>query len=161
MSTIAERAWLPYLHARPTAQVIRFAPPPDAVSAETSMAAREPNLFPLHEQLNRIGLLQRNWDGYGSARPDQTAIESTRQLIEGAYRSIAPLIGWQNPHASASEDGEIVLEWSHGIKRLTIYVGPHQSTYVKSWGPHLVNEMEDGPLPDDWVVSLWAWLFVG
>jgi hypothetical protein len=82
-------------------------------------------------------------------------------LVDDAYRAIASLIVWQDPHTSASEDGEIVLEWWHGIKRLTVYVGPHQSSYVKSWGPHLVNEMEDGLLPEDWVVSLWAWLFLG
>jgi len=159
MSTIAEPTWLPYLHTRPTARAVRSAPPPNEVSTETSMVAREPNLFPLHEQLNRIGLLRRNWDGYGSSRPDQTAIEKTHQLIETVYKPIATLTGWQSPHVNASEDGEIVLEWWHGTRKLTVYVGPHQTTYVKSWGPNVVNEMEDGPLPEDWVASLWLWLF--
>jgi hypothetical protein len=113
----------------------------------------------LHEQLDRIASLPANWDQHGSARPDQTAVANARQLLEDAYRQIARTTAWQSQHMSASEDGEVALEWWNGIRKLTVYVGRDQSIYVKSWGPHLIDEMEDGVLPDSWISLLWSWLF--
>src|SRR5258708_2281959 len=132
---------------------------PTLVSYELSTAGREPSLFALHEQLDRIASLPANWDGRRSARPNEAAVENARQLLESAYRQIARIMAWQSPYVSSSEEGEIVLEWWNGIRKLTIYVGPEQSTYIKSWGPHLVDEMEDGVLPADWISRLWMWLF--
>jgi hypothetical protein len=132
---------------------------PTPVPYELSSVGRELSLFALHEQLDRIASLPANWDGRRSARPNQAAVENARQLLEDTYRQTARTISWQSPYLSSSEDGEIVLEWWNGIRKLTIYVGPDQSTYIKSWGPHLLDEMEDGVLPADWIPLLWTWLF--
>lgn len=158
----------PLSNNRQTAKVRRFNPPHQA-SDEPSRAAREPALFALHEQLDRIALLPDNWDGHGSARPDPLAVEHARQFLEDTYHQSVVALGqqtqeriaasWQSPHISASEEGEIVFEWWNGTRKLTIYVGPQQLTYIKSWGAHVVNDMEDGVLPGDGIPLLWTWLF--
>jgi hypothetical protein len=108
--------------------------------------------------LDRIASLPSDWDGHGSVRPNSTAIERARQFLEDAYLDTTS-IGWQAPFISASEEGEIVLEWWNGLRKLTIYVGPEHSSYLKSWGPHLVDDMEDGVLAQTWDPGLWSWLF--
>jgi hypothetical protein len=109
--------------------------------------------------IDQIAALPSNWDGHGSASPDPFAIERARQLIEEAFQETAATIGWQAPYISPSEDGEIVFEWWNGGRKLTIYVGPESSTYIKSWGPHVVNDMEDGEIEENWDPALWVWLF--
>lgn len=163
MITIAaEVGWRDYLRrsfgSRPTAKVRHFAPPSNAISGELSRVAKEPTLFALHDQLDRVALLPNDWDGHGSVRPDALAIENSRQFLEEAYRQSEAAEGWQAPHISSSEDGEIVFEWWNGNRKLTVYVGPRERTYIKSWGPHVMNDMDDGALPEDGISSLWTWL---
>jgi hypothetical protein len=69
--------------------------------------------------------------------------------------------GWLNPNITASADGEVVLEWRQGAKRLTIYIGNQSAEYVKSWGPDMTTEMADGSADSTRVrLSLWKW-FMG
>jgi hypothetical protein len=110
-------------------------------------------------QVDRVAALPKNWDGHGSAKPNEHAAERARQLLEDAFRESTATVGWQSPYISASEDGEIVFEWWNGVRKLTIYVGAEQSTFLKSWGPHIVEDMEDGVLTQTWDRSLWVWLF--
>jgi hypothetical protein len=161
MTNVAELDWLQYVQpssgTRPTAIAVSFPLPPDTVSGKSS-AAREPRLFALHDQLNRIATLPTNWDGRRSARPERATVEHARQFLDETFRQTVNTVGWLNPFLSVSEDGEIVFEWWNGIRKLTVYVGQNQCTYVKSWGPHLLNDMDDGELPDNWTSSLWTWL---
>lgn len=105
-----------------------------------------------------MAALPEDWDGHCSARPNEHAVERARQLLEDVFRESTVAVGWQSPYISASEDGEIVFEWWNGVRKLTIYVGVEESTYLKSWGPHIVDEMEDGVLIQSWDPSLWIWL---
>jgi hypothetical protein len=159
MSTITQNDWLQYLQptikGRPTISVSMPAPEPEVLSRP----AKDPRLTASHMQIDRVAALTKNWDGHGSARPNEHATERARQLLEDAFRESTATVGWQSPYISASEDGEIVFEWWNGIRKLTIYVGAEQSTFLKSWGPHIVNDMEDGVLTHTWDRSLWVWLF--
>jgi hypothetical protein len=125
----------------------------------SSTPAKNPRLTTSHLQIDQVASLPINWDGHGSAKPNEYAVEKARQLLEDAYREANATIGWQSPYISASEDGEIIFEWWNGVRKLTIYVGAEQSTFLKSWGPHIVDEMEDGILPQSWDPALWVWLF--
>ena len=163
MSTVAQLDWLPYLRpsfgSRPTAKVIDFSPPSKVISGEPSRPAKEPKLFALHTQIDRIAALPDDWDGHSSVRPHPTSVENGRQFLEEAYRQTILTAGWQSPHISASEDGELVFEWWSGNRKLTAYVGPQEATYIKSWGPHILNDMEDGVLQGENFPSLWLWLY--
>jgi hypothetical protein len=159
MSAIAQTNWLNYLRpsigGRPTVKM--FAPaavPP----GELSRPAKDPRLLASHSQIDALAAMPSNWDGHGSAKPNGHAVERARQLLEDAFRDTINTVGWQTPYISASEDGEIVFEWWNGARKLTIYVGSESSTFLKSWGPHVVNEMEDGVLIQNWDPSLWMWL---
>lgn len=122
---------------------------------ERTSAARDPLIYELHQRLDRLESLKDNWDGYGSMSPNKSAVEQARQFLEEIRRNA----GWQAPHISASEAGEIVFEWWSGDRKLTIYIGAESLAYVKSWGPNLEDEMEDGPLTGDEFLHQWAWLF--
>jgi hypothetical protein len=146
-------------------------PSPSLARALTgfSVSAKDPALLGLHERFDQVAKLKDNWDGHGSSRPDAFSVWNARQFLEDVYRQtivatatqtqeqVTP--SWQAPHISASEDGEIVFEWWNGSRKLTIYVGAQELTYVKSWGPHVLNDMEDGVIPDNGIPLLWGWLF--
>jgi len=159
MSVIAHtNFWSPYVTpsfgGRPTENISSL----DAWNFDTlSVPAREPRLFASHATIDRLASLSRDWDTYGSVTPHPIAVERSRQLLEEAFRAAA--VGWQAPHISASEEGEIVLEWWNGPRKLTIYVGPEVTTFLKSWGPHVIDDMADGVLAQNWDPELWAWLF--
>ncbi len=160
MSAITPAAWLPYL--QPSFQgraTLKVSVPGRRQAVESSRSAKEPRLTASHLQLDRLASLPEDWDSHGSAKPDEHAAERARQFLEDAFRDTSVTVGWQSPFISVSEDGEIVFEWWHGVRKLTIYVGAEQARFLKSWGPHIVNDMEDGVLPQTWDPSLWAWLF--
>jgi hypothetical protein len=126
-----------------------------------SKAAKDPDLFTVHDRLDTISALPEHWDGYGSAAPNVVAIARARQFIEVAYDKIvsSSLGGWKYPHVSPSESGEIAFEWWNGIRKLTVYAHPNGTSYLKSWGPDMVNEMEEGELQETDILKLWAWLY--
>ena len=123
----------------------------------SSQAARNPRLTSSHDAIDRLAKLPAGWDGYGSERPNEHAVERARQLIEDAYQNSAAG-GWESPHISASEDGEIVFEWWRDVRKLTIYVGPNETSYLKSWGPNIVDDMAEDVLERSWDPALWTWL---
>ncbi len=128
---------------------------------QQSTVAQSPDLFPLHERLGEISRLPTDWDSHGSVSPNSLAIDAARQFIEDTYRQAhsVEVTEWQKPHISSSEDGEVVFEWWNGSRKLTIYVGPRELTYIKSWGPNVQSDMEDGEVSENGMPSLWGWLF--
>ncbi len=73
--------------------------------------------------------------------------------------AVASKIGWSDPQVSASERGDIVLEWWSGPHKLTLYFGSSSVEYVRVWGPNIESEMDDGPLKTrDEFEALWRWL---
>jgi len=58
-----------------------------------------------------------------------------------------------------SENSEIVFEWWHNQKKITLYFGEENAEYIKVWGTDIDTEMDSGPLSDGWILtSLWLWL---
>ena len=160
MSVIAQgNAWLPYVRPSNKVWPTKVALPPLLALPLLSVPAKSPQLFASHAVLDGIAALRTDWDGHGSLGPHPAAVERARQVLEDAFRAASETTGWQAPHISASEDGEVVYEWWNGSRKLTIYVGPTVLSFLKSWGPHVVDEMMDGVLAENWDPQLWAWLF--
>lgn len=159
MIAIANDQWLQYTRAssstRPSGQGWETAVHDRA--ATISASAQEPRLIGSHAQLDRLALLADDWDGNGSSRPNSLAIARARQFLEDSFYG-TKAVGWLDPFISASEDGEVVFEWWNGQRKLTIYIGPALTTFLKSWGPNIVADMEDGSLACSWDPVLWAWL---
>jgi len=66
---------------------------------------------------------------------------------------------WGEPLVNLSFDSEIVFEWWHGSKKLTVYILGNTAEYIKVWGTDIDNEMEDGASssPAE-LTALWKWL---
>ena len=160
MSVIAQAPWITYVRPSVTGRpTVRMSSPGAPRRAELSVPAKDPRLFASHVSIDRVAALPQNWDGHGSVRPLPSAVERARQLLEEAFRAVHRTAGWQAPYISASEDGEIVFEWWNGARKLTIYIGPEHSTFLKSWGPNVLEEMSDGVLAQNWDPEHWVWLF--
>ncbi len=53
------------------------------------------------------------------------------------------------PHRTVDEIGVPVEEYWNGERKLTIYRDAPYATFIKSWGPHVLNEMVDGVILTD------------
>lgn len=167
----ALQGFLPYpvdFNARRTASASP-APQFKVKQGDRSASAKDPLIYEVHRQLDQVERLGNNWDDQGSLSPDPIATVNARQFVEDLFRQTVASAEfqtqdqvqtyWQRPHISANEDGEIVFEWWNADRKLTVYIGRDQLHYIKSWGPDVMNEMEDGALPEDKMPLLWEWLF--
>jgi len=104
--------------------------------------------------------LDAGWNGYDVAAPKIEAIHEATEWIEQFYEDVSRSgLAWRKPHVAADENGEVTFEWWNGDKGLTIYVSADGSiSYLKDWGPDMVDDMEDGPLatPQE-RRDLWVW----
>ncbi|MFN6528557.1 hypothetical protein [Nostoc sp. ChiSLP03a] len=66
---------------------------------------------------------------------------------------------WNEPLVNLSLDSEIVLEWWHETKKLTVSILGNTAEYIKVWGTDIDNEMEDGTSSSlAELTDLWKWL---
>lgn len=110
-------------------------------------------------QLENLAVLGENWDGNGSAAPLRSAINKVSEEMPALYQAVSTEPHrWAEPHITASESGEIVLEWWHGRRKVTLYISDSSVEYIKV-GSIDIDEMESGPLssPRDFI-AVWAWL---
>jgi hypothetical protein len=81
-------------------------------------------------------------------------------LLEFKMIAVSMNTWWQKPLVNVDEHTqEIVLEWWHQGKKITIYVEGEKAEYIKVWGPDMDSEMEEGQLndPQD-MLNLWLWI---
>ncbi|WP_445634546.1 hypothetical protein NSTC745_06369 [Nostoc sp. DSM 114161] len=66
---------------------------------------------------------------------------------------------WCEPLVNLGIDSEIVFEWWHESKKLTVCILGNTAEYIKVWGTDIDNEMENGSatLPAE-LTDLWKWL---
>jgi hypothetical protein len=65
---------------------------------------------------------------------------------------------WHNPLINII-DSEIIFEWWHDAKKMTIYSSDTSIEYIKVWGADMDHEMEEGMAETtDQIESLWQWL---
>jgi hypothetical protein len=91
---------------------------------------------------------------------ESTLVERAAEVVS-AFRGLSVRHNrvWLNPNVTMSHEGEVVLEWWYGAKKLTVYVGTTGASFVCVWGPNVHDEMEDGALNSHEVASrLWLWL---
>lgn len=65
---------------------------------------------------------------------------------------------WSEPLVNIS-DSELVFEWWHDGKKITVYFSETDAEFIKVWGADIDNEMEEGIAEtNDQIESLWKWL---
>jgi len=152
----------------PTSQNGRVSPPADAGPGDSKARETKPAPLPgaFEQAISELHSLfeedaRRSPSGqYPGELPSRDAIESAEDRLR-EFGILAAEHGWAvwDPNVTLSLEGEIVLEWWNGEKKLTIYVSRDAADFVKVWGPDIDSQMEDGEIsgPSGWV-SLWEWL---
>ena len=112
------------------------------------------------EEIISLSSWPEGWNGYDAAAPSPEAIRHALSWIEDLYEDTLTLDRrWIAPHVVADADGNVVLEWWEGRKKLTIYVHPDTVEYIKVWGPDIFSDMEDGEVEGtEDHRALWRWL---
>lgn len=115
-----------------------------------------PTLIEIHELLT----WPDGWNGYSALAPKHSAVQYADHWIELFYQEVIESgQNWMKPNVTASAEGEVVLEWWHGDKGLTIYLGNQSAAYLKDWGADINTEMEDGYANSPSIrLALWEWL---
>lgn len=110
----------------------------------------------LHELLS----WDEGWNGYDACAPRCEAVIHAMNWVNQFFLEVMDLEeDWTRPNVTASGDGEVVLGWRNGSKRLTIYVGEKSAEYVKAWGIDMEKDMDDGDADlTSTRQSLWEWL---
>ncbi len=128
-----------------------------------NQVARPDKTHPLADtrgQIDALHDLGENWGGCNVAAPDPVAIEQAKCWISSMHRD-AKIAGhpWDNPHTSASEDGDVSFEWWNGQKKLTVYVSASSTLLLRVWGPDITSQMSEGTAETvEERQSAWAWL---
>jgi hypothetical protein len=87
------------------------------------------------------------------------ALNSAIAFLYYTFDRAKRLSSWSSPHITLSEAGEVVFEWWHRNKKITLYFGDGQPEFIKVWGTDIETEMDSGILTDGWpLTSLWLWL---
>ena len=93
---------------------------------------------------------------------DYKVLDKAEELIKKLHSiSKANRLWWHQPLLNISIDDEIVFEWWHKEKKLTIYVCPNTIDFIKVWGANMDDEMEDGSIylsKNSAILSLWQWI---
>ena len=115
----------------------------------------------VRQRLGKLNWWGANWDGYGSAKPHSDAVGSARSAVSEFFRGAAlTQYGWSDPHISANESGDVVLEWWQDYRKVTVYVTPTETSYVLVWGDNMETEMDEGTITSarhDFE-RIWSWL---
>lgn len=124
------------------------------------------NLWKRQMAMNEVAALianvaarQENWDGYGSAEPNENAVMRSVGVISSFYtEAIQRRTGWITPFVGLNERGDVVFEWWNDHKKLSLYVGPDTTDYVSSWGLDIEEQMDAGAADSSRFGDFWTWL---
>lgn len=117
-------------------------------------------VLPVLAALFKLSTWPEGWNGYDALAPNHEAIRYATRWIALFYGEIADLhMDWFEPNVTASAEGEVVFEWRHNAKNLTIYIGSQNAEYLRDWGADMDIEMDDGDANTPGVRrDLWQWL---
>ena len=100
------------------------------------------------------------WNGYDSLAPNSDAVLHAENWIVRLFLEVADVgLTWIQPNVIADANGDVVFEWWHGKKKLTVYIEDESAEYVQVWGTNIHSEMLNGDAePISTCRSLWLWL---
>jgi hypothetical protein len=134
--------------------------PVNTALVATVRAKRDVELTSTIRQINALSRLPEGWNGYAVAQPNPIAIEEAvlwLPLMHLEAQQVSPQ--WLSPHVSASEEGDVVLEWQCGPRSLTVYISPDGADVIQDSGMGGPDAMGDGEAntPAE-RKALWRWL---
>ncbi len=118
-------------------------------------------LTPALEALDSLSTKRENWNGTHVAAPSLACLKRADQFLHNSCKLVIDrYLRWENPHITADEAGNTVLEWwGQNAAKLTIYVTPDREEFIRVWGANTDTEMEDGAFSSDAdFLNVWKWL---
>ena len=111
-------------------------------------------------KLRNLLTLSAGWNSYDSLAPNSDAVLHAENWIVRLFLEVADLgHTWIQPNVIADANGDVVFEWWHGKKKLTVYIEDKSAEYVKVWGTDIHSEMSEGDAePISTCRALWLWL---
>jgi predicted DNA-binding ribbon-helix-helix protein len=111
-------------------------------------------------QIQALRTREEGWNGYDALPVDPHGITSAEAWLRALHQeALTAGAAWIEPHVTSSAEGEVVLQWWNDPKRLTVYFSAAEATFIKSWGPDIETEMEDGDTASAASRDrLWEWL---
>jgi hypothetical protein len=118
------------------------------------------NLMATLLRIRSLQFREEGWNGYDALPPDHEGAIHAQAWVRELFREVEGAgLPWLQPNVTASAEGEVVLQWWNDPKRLTVYLSAHEATFIKSWGPNIETEMEDGSAASATSrLRLWEWL---
>ncbi len=103
---------------------------------------------------------REGWNGYDAPAPSHQAVQRAILWIKNLSVEVSHTgREWIEPNVTAGADGEVVLEWWRGARKLTVYITDQEVDYVKVWGINVHSQMAEGEANSSNVCrSLWLWL---
>lgn len=112
----------------------------------------------VQRELTSLASWPEKWDGYDAAKPNLESVRHADKWIRTLYRDVTSGL-WIEPNVVADAEGDIVFEWWHNSKKLTVYVSPDTVEFIKVEGPDINNDMKDGVATSARESRmLWHWL---
>jgi hypothetical protein len=112
------------------------------------------------DEIRELRWLPAGWNGYNVPSPKYDDTEAAVSWVEDMYGDVVE-VGkeWIEPHVTADETGDVMLEWSKGDRELTAYISQQEVYLARDWGPDMESEMEgvDDPGPET-RRAWWLWL---
>ena len=102
-------------------------------------------------------LVKEVMDGSAAAKAESV---SRAMSIVDALMAQASIAGctWKDPVVGLDEHGDVSMEWWNRERKVTLYIAPHCTEYLRSWGANMDNEMEIEVLEKGVFEHLWGWL---
>jgi hypothetical protein len=91
----------------------------------------------LENELTRLSLLPRNWDGYGAPSIDPRIIAAAREFIKALPENLVP-----RPRVVPMSTGNLQFEWHQGSKILELELQTPQTIHFLQWHPEAGVEEE-------------------
>jgi len=130
-----------------------FANGSPVVSPEASQACPLPpfSMIDIDQGMNKLANLMQS----ASRVPTQRAVELASEWLYLTFDRASKLGGWRRPHISSTEAGEVVFEWWHNERNLTLYFSDDGPEYIEVWGTNMDDEMVSGPLTNWTFANAW------
>jgi hypothetical protein len=85
-------------------------------------------------------------------------LNSVNWIIQLRKISKSRQLWWSKPLVNIL-DSEIVFEWWHNEKKITVYISSDTAEFIKVWGADIDTEMEEGVAETDSEIEvLWRWI---
>ena len=111
-------------------------------------------------QIDNLLTWSAGWNSYDSLSPNPDALVHAEHWIARLFLEVADLGRvWIKPNVIADANGDVVFEWWHGKKKLTVYIEDESAEYVQVWGTDVDAKITDGSIESmSDSRELWMWL---